>query len=131
MSRFFTLLGLVAILVALVLCLPVTAPARMRRSSILGLPTPLRYQDSAQPHSKRWIETTPRRPASCLLSTCANPSFTPKAWLQWGEIQQPIPSIRAGMARAGAYAAQHDPRVSDAAKRVFGVLGPDPAAGTQ
>ena len=46
-------------------------------------------------------------------------------------IEQPMSNIRAGRARAGAYAAQHDPRVADAAKRVLGLLGPDPAAGTQ
>jgi hypothetical protein len=42
-----------------------------------------------------------------------------------------MPNLRAGMARAGAYAAQHDPRVADAAKRVLSVLGPVPGADTQ
>lgn len=46
-------------------------------------------------------------------------------------LEQPMPNIRARMARAHAYAAQHDPRVADAAKRVLDVLGPDPVAGPQ
>jgi Tfp pilus assembly protein PilF len=46
-------------------------------------------------------------------------------------IDTPLPNIRAGMVRAGAYAAQRDPRVSEAATRVVAALGPGPASGTR
>jgi hypothetical protein len=45
------------------------------------------------------------------------------------KVDTPLPNIRAGMARAGAYAARHDPRVSEAAMRVLAALGPGPVSG--
>jgi hypothetical protein len=132
MSRSFSLLGLVAILPALALLPACNRSRQDAEIQQIGLAHAAEVSGLCAAVLEALDRNEPEKVRELLALNLRESVLHAEGLVAVGaRIEQPMPGIRAGMARAGAYAAQHDPRVADAAKRVLGVLGPDPAAGTQ
>jgi hypothetical protein len=132
MSRFFTLLGFVAILLALALLTACDGSRRDAEIQQVGLAHAAEVSGICAAALEALDRDEPEKARELLTLHLRESVLYAEGLVAVGaRIEQPMPNIRARMARAAAYAAQHDPRVADAAKRVLVTLGPDPAAGTQ